>query len=138
MKRIGTVVLRYVLIHIKSPARLLDLFFWPVMELFVWGFFSLYLAKLDLGIAGRLTLTLVNALVFWDILYRSQQSLSLAFMEELWTRNVVNLLISPLRHVEWVLGAYIYGLIKTASSSVFCSAWPRSSTLSASGRWAFI
>lgn len=113
MKRIRTVVRRYVLIHIKSPARLLDLFFWPVMELFVWGFFSLYLVKLDLGMGGRMTITLINALVFWDILYRSQQSLSLAFMEELWTRNVVNLLISPLRHLEWVLGAYIYGIIKT-------------------------
>ncbi|MBL0058024.1 MAG: ABC transporter permease [Elusimicrobia bacterium] len=113
MSRILTVVRRYVLIHLKSPARLLDLFFWPVMELFVWGFFTMYLRRTNLDANGRLMITLINALVFWDILYRSQQALSLAFMEELWTRNVLNLLISPLRTREWVIGAYIYGLIKT-------------------------
>ena len=113
MNRIFTIVRRYILIHFKSPARLLDLFFWPVMELFVWGFFTIYLKKTNLDSTGRLVVTLINALVFWDILYRSQQALSLAFMEELWTRNVLNLLISPLRTSEWVLGAYVYGLLKT-------------------------
>lgn len=106
-------VRRYVLIHLKSPARLLDLFFWPVMELFVWGFFTFHLKTLNFDAGARLVVTLINALVFWDILYRSQQAISLAFMEELWTRNVVNLLISPLKNREWVLGAYLYGLIKT-------------------------
>lgn len=113
MIRIMTIVRRYVLIHFKSPARLLDLFFWPVMELFVWGFFTIYLRKNNMDAGGRLMVTLLNALIFWDILYRSQQALSLAFMEELWTRNVLNLLISPLRAWEWVAGAYLYGLLKT-------------------------
>jgi ABC-2 type transport system permease protein len=113
MTRALTMVRRYVLIHLKSPARLLDLFFWPVMELFVWGFFSMFLRQADLDAGGRLMITLINALIFWDILYRSQQAVSLAFMEELWTRNVLNLLISPLKPREWVAGAYVYGLIKT-------------------------
>lgn len=113
MFRIATVVRRYVLIHLRSPARLLDLFFWPVMELFVWGFFTVYLRQNTLDGAGRVMLVLINGLVFWDILFRSQQALSLAFMEELWTRNVLNLLISPLRAIEWVTGASLYGLIKT-------------------------
>lgn len=113
MSRIATVVRRYVLIHLRSPARLLDLFFWPVMELFVWGFFTVYLRQNALDGAGRVMLVLINGLVFWDILFRSQQAVSLAFMEELWTRNVLNLLISPLRAVEWVTGASLYGLIKT-------------------------
>lgn len=113
MTRVITIVRRYILIHLKSPARLLDLFFWPVMELFVWGFLTIYLKEKNLDMAGRLVVTLINALIFWDVLYRSQQALSLAFMEELWTRNVLNLLISPLRTWEWVVGAYLYGLIKT-------------------------
>jgi ABC-2 type transport system permease protein len=111
--RIGTVVRRYVLIHLRSPARLLDLFFWPVMELLVWGFFTVYLRQNSLDGAGRVMLVLINGLIFWDILFRSQQAVSLAFMEELWTRNVLNLLISPLRAIEWVTGASLYGLLKT-------------------------
>jgi ABC-2 type transport system permease protein len=83
------------------------------MELLVWGFFTVYLRQNALDGAGRLMVTLINGLIFWDILFRSQQAVSLAFMEELWTRNVLNLLISPLRAVEWVAGASLYGFIKT-------------------------
>lgn len=111
--RVMAIFRRYALIHIKSPARLMDLFFWPVMELLVWGFFTIYLQQKQMDSGGRWVLILLNALIFWDILFRTQQSLSLAFMEELWTRNVLNLLIAPLRTVEWVLGAYLYGLAKT-------------------------
>jgi ABC-2 type transport system permease protein len=112
-RRLRAVVGRYVVLHFRSPARLLDIFFWPVMELFVWGFFTVYLKRNAMDPSGKILLALMNGLIFWDILYRSQQAMSLAFMEELWTRNVLNLLISPLRTGEWVVGASLYGLIKT-------------------------
>lgn len=114
LKRLRTVVLRYALLHVRAPARLMDIFFWPVMELFLWGFFTLYLREKNMDPSGRLVTSLINALVFWDILFRSQQGVSLAFMEELWTRNIMNLLISPLRTWEWVLGCCFYGVIKAA------------------------
>ncbi len=110
---------RYVVMHFRSAARVMELFFWPLMELLVWGFFSVYLQQRMPDSTGRLLPALLLGLVFWDILYRSQQSVSLAFMEELWTRNIVNLLISPLRTWEWVTSAYLYGLIKTGIVGVF-------------------
>lgn len=113
IKRLRTVVLRHLLLHVRAPARLLDLFFWPVMELFVWGFFTVYIRRMSPDLGGALVATLINALIFWDILFRSQQAVSLAFMEELWTRNVMNLLISPLRSWEWALGSCLYGVLKT-------------------------
>lgn len=112
IRRIRVMVFRYVLLHLRSSARLFDVFFWPVMELFVWGFFTVYLRQNRLDPEGRILTTLVTGLVFWDVLYRSQQSVGLAFMEELWTRNVLNLLISPLRSWEWVVACCLYGLIK--------------------------
>jgi ABC-2 type transport system permease protein len=112
-KRIRTVALRYVFLHVRAPARLLDIFFWPVMELFLWGFFTIYLRQNNLDPSGNLLTILINALLFWDILFRSQQAVSLAFMEELWTRNVMNILLSPLKTWEWVVGCCVYGVIKT-------------------------
>ncbi len=117
-RRIRAMVSRYVVLHFRSPARVMDLFFWPLMELLVWGFFTVYLQK-QLGGKPSLVSSLLFAMVFWDILYRAQQSVSLAFMEELWTRNILNLLISPLRTWEWVVAAYIYGLIKTVIVAAF-------------------
>jgi ABC-2 type transport system permease protein len=109
---------RYVALHFRSAARTMEIFFWPLMELLVWGFFTVYLQRQWGGPRG-LVAALLYAMVFWDILYRAQQSVSLAFMEELWTRNILNLLISPLRTWEWVASAYLYGLIKTVIVAAF-------------------
>ncbi|MBI5202388.1 MAG: ABC transporter permease [Elusimicrobia bacterium] len=120
-RRIRAMVARYVVLHFRSPARVMDLFFWPLMELLVWGFFTVYLQR-SLGGTPTLLSSLLFAMVFWDILYRAQQSVSLAFMEEMWTRNILNLLISPLRTWEWVASAYLYGLLKTMIVAAFLMA----------------
>lgn len=111
--RILTLTDRFVALHVRNPARSLDLFFWPVMELFVWGFFTVYLSREVPGGYRPLLISLLSGLIFWDILFRSQQAVSLAFMEELWTRNVLNLFVSPLRMWEWVAATCVYGLLKT-------------------------
>lgn len=111
--RIHTMLGRYLVLHLRSTARLLELFFWPVMELLVWGFFTVYLRRSVLTSSETLMAWLITGMIFWDVLFRAQQSVSLALMEELWTRNVLNLFISPLRSWEWVAAASLYGLIKT-------------------------
>ncbi len=112
--RIYTMLGRYVLLHFRSMARLLELFFWPVMELLVWGFFTVYIRQTMLSSSERLMIWLLTGMIFWDVLFRAQQSVSLALMEELWTRNILNLFISPLHSWEWVAAASLYGLLKTS------------------------
>jgi ABC-2 type transport system permease protein len=84
------------------------------MELLVWGFFTVYLKQSALTTSGQLMVWLITGMIFWDVLFRSQQSVSLALMEELWSRNILNLFISPLRSWEWVVSASLYGLLKTS------------------------
>ena len=59
--RIRTMVWRYIILHVHAPARLLDLFFWPVMELFLWGFFTIFLRQKKLDASGQLLTVLINA-----------------------------------------------------------------------------
>jgi ABC-2 type transport system permease protein len=112
-KRILAMLERYVILHFRSPVKMFDLFFWPVMELIVWGFITIYLQRFVTDQPGRMVALFLTALIFWDVLFRSQQAVSLAFMEELWTRNVINLFISPLKLWEWVAAASLYGIVKT-------------------------
>ncbi len=112
-RRIFTMIRRYLVLHLRSPARMFDLVFWPTLELLVWGFLSIYLSKNAEGNLQNILLMLLSAIIFWDVLYRSQQAISLGFMEELWSRNILNLVISPLRTWEWVASAYAYATIKT-------------------------
>lgn len=105
--------IRHLYLHQRSATRSLELIFWPVMELLVWGFVSLYIQRIASGDLAQFIVFLINAIIFWDILYRSQQGVSVSFVEEIWTRNILNLLISPLKIWEWLAAIFLYGAVKT-------------------------
>ncbi len=110
--RITAVFLRYLYLHQRSLPRNLEICFWPVMDLLVWGFVSLYIQQLTSSDIGRIITFLIGAMIFWDILYRAQQGVTIPFMEDQWARNTINLLISPLRIWEWVAAMILYGMVK--------------------------
>lgn len=98
-----------------------EIFFWPVMELLVWGFVSMYILSLSGGTLARILVALINGMIFWDILYRSQQGVSISIIEDIWTQNIINMLTSPLRIWEWLLATFIYGFAKTTLITVILS-----------------
>ena len=118
LTRIGAVLLRYLYLHKRSVPRTFEIVFWPVMELFVWGFVTLYIQRVSGGDISRVIVFLINGMIFWDILYRSQQAVSISMIEEIWTQNIMNLLISPLRVWEWLVAVFFYGLLKTTLITV--------------------
>ncbi|MBI4397570.1 MAG: ABC transporter permease [Candidatus Omnitrophica bacterium] len=117
-QRISAMLLRYLYLHKRSVPRSFEIIFWPVMELFVWGFVTMYIQQTAGGDISRIIVFLINAMVFWDILYRSQQGVSISMVEEIWTQNILNLLISPLRIWEWITATFIYGFLKTTIITV--------------------
>lgn len=118
MKRMQAMFYRYLYLHKRSVSRGLELFFWPVMELLVWGFLTLYIRKVGGGDLSQIIVYLISAVIFWDVLYRSQQGITISFIEDIWTQNILNLLISPLRIWEWLVATFVYGLVKTLTITV--------------------
>lgn len=122
LNRVSAMILRYIYLHRRSLPRFFEIIFWPVMELLVWGFVSVYLQSISGGSLSRIAAALINAMIFWDILYRSQQAVSISFIEDIWTQNIVNLLVSPLKISEWILSTFIYGTAKTLLITLILSA----------------
>ena len=113
--RIRALLRRFLYLHRRSLIRVFDVFFWPAMDLLVWGFLTLYIKEVAAGgPVARMIVFLIGAMISWDIHYRGQQAVTMALMEEIWTRNILNILISPLRLWEWVTASFIYGFIKVA------------------------
>lgn len=112
LSRISAMFLRYFYLHKRSVPRTFEIIFWPVMELLVWGFVTLYIQSISQDAVSRIIVFLINAMVFWDILYRSQQAVSISIIEDIWTQNIVNLLISPLKIWEWIAATFLYGTVK--------------------------
>ncbi|WP_246167900.1 ABC transporter permease [Thermosulfurimonas marina] len=104
-RRILGIVLRQAFLYRRSFSRILDLVYWPTMDLLLWGFLTLYLERGALRLPKFVSFFL-GALILWHILYRSQLAVSVSFLEEVWSRNLVNLLVAPV-----TLGEYLGGLI---------------------------
>ncbi len=120
--RIGALLERYLLLHRRSLVRAFDIGFWPVMDLLVWGFVTRYLqAASGGGPFAQVVIFLIGALISWHIHYRGQQAVSISLMEEIWTRNITNVLIAPLRLWEWMAASFCYAALKIGIITVLLS-----------------
>ena len=116
-QRVRAMVLRYVYLLRSSWTRLLELIYWPAVQLFVWGFLQLYIAQ-NSGFFARASGVFIAAVLMWDMLFRGQLGFSISFLEEMWSRNLGNLMISPLRPLEFVSALMIMSLIRLAIGMV--------------------
>ena len=95
-RRVAAMVLRYWYLLRSSWARLTELIYWPTVQMLMWGFLQTYLAS-QTSLYARAGGVLVGAVMLWDILFRGQLGFSISFLEEMYARNLGNLMISPLR-----------------------------------------
>ncbi len=109
--RIYALMMRYLYLYPRSVPRILDIFFWPMVELLIWGFLTLYLQQVRVAIPNFLT-ALLGALVFWNFIQRSQQAVSIAFLEEVWERNLLNIFVTPLKITEFLIATVFVGLVR--------------------------
>ncbi len=110
-KRISALVLRYSFLYTRSVPRVAEMFFWPVMDLLVWGFITVYLTSLNNRVPTTVTFFL-GSMIFWDILYRAQQAVTISFLEDIWARNLLNIFVTPVRVGEFIAATYVVGFVK--------------------------
>src|SRR5436190_14391746 len=115
--RVAAMVLRYLYLLRSSWPRILELVYWPAVQLFVWGFLQLYITQ-NAGFFARVGGVFIGAVMMWDILFRGQLGFSISFLEEMWSRNLANLMISPLRPIEFISALMVMSLIRLAVGMV--------------------
>jgi ABC-2 type transport system permease protein len=116
-RRIAAMILRYWYLLRSSWPRLLELTYWPTVQMLTWGFLQLYLGQ-NAGFFARAGGTFIGAVLLWDIMFRGQLGFSISFLEEMWSRNLANLMISPLKPIEFVLAMMAMSLVRLAVGMV--------------------
>ncbi len=115
---IHALVLRYIYLYSRTPMRLIELVFWPVVDLMVWGTLTLYLQK-NMGDHMLIPLVaLIAGWVLWDVLFRAQQGVAISFLEDVWTRNLLNIFVAPVRVTEYVLATFTIGFLRICITMV--------------------
>jgi ABC-2 type transport system permease protein len=84
-----------------------------MMQMITWGFIQYYVMQ-NGGVFARAGGTLIGAVLLWDILFRGQLGFSVSFLEEMWARNIGNLMMSPLRPIEFVSALMIMSIVRLA------------------------
>ncbi|MGI9481263.1 MAG: ABC transporter permease [Hyphomicrobiales bacterium] len=104
-------VLRHWYLLKSSPPRIIDLIYWPTVQLFMWGFLQVWLAEQS-GKFAIIGGSLVGAMLLWDVLFRGQIGFNLSFLEEMWSRNLGHLMVSPLRSYELLMALATMSIIR--------------------------
>ncbi len=115
--RVGAMVLRYLYLMRSSWPRVLDLVYWPTLQMVTWGFVQAFIGTAAAGRAGTVGIaagTLIGAVLLWDVLFRGQLGFSMSFLEEMYSRNIGNLLMSPLRPLEFVAALVVMSVLRLA------------------------
>jgi ABC-2 type transport system permease protein len=109
--RVAAMVRRYWYLLRSSWPRLLDLIYWPTVQMLMWGFLQLYVAQ-NAGFFAKAGGVFIGAVLLWDILFRGQLGFSISFLEEMWSRNLANIMMSPLRPVEFLAALMIMSVVR--------------------------
>ncbi|MCC6976763.1 MAG: ABC transporter permease, partial [Candidatus Melainabacteria bacterium] len=117
LARLRGLLLRYYYCYSRSSFRILDIVFWPVMDLLIWGFLTMYMMKVNNNVPGVFTF-FIGAVIMWNVLYRAQQAVSVSFLEDVWSRNFVNIFVAPVRTFEFVAATCISGLVQSVCVSI--------------------
>jgi ABC-2 type transport system permease protein len=117
LRRIHGIVLRYWFTIRSSWPRTAELVYWPLVQMLTWGFLQKHLASTT-SLAGRAAGLFIGGVLLWDILVRSQLGFAVAFLEEVWSRNLGHLMMSPLRPGELVAGLAVIAVLKLAVAMV--------------------
>ncbi len=109
LRPIGAIALRQWYLMRSSPTRVLPMIAWVAIDIILWGFISRYLNSVaSTGI--NFISSLLGAVLFWDFFTRVMQGVTMAFFEDVWSRNFINVFATPLLISEYLTGLVLTGI----------------------------
>lgn len=123
-RRVWGLMYRHLALYRRSWPRLLELAYWPTLQVLIWGFTSSFFsarlahaAAVHPGVGSSLATVTVGALLgavlLWEVAMRSQLGVAISFLEEIWSRNLGHLFVSPLRPSELVAALLGVSFLRT-------------------------
>jgi ABC-2 type transport system permease protein len=111
-RRIGAILLRHLYLMRSSWTRVFDLMYWPLLQMVVWGFITVFLGRSSWWVAQAGGI-LIGAVLLWDVLVRGQFGMTLSLLEEMWSRNLASLFVTPLRPYEYAVSLMMLSVLRT-------------------------
>jgi ABC-2 type transport system permease protein len=108
--RVTTVIRRHAYVLRRSPHRFFDVTFWPFMDVLVFGSLGAFVVGENPATKSGTPYLLAGIMLF-HVLFQVQIGVATGFLEETWSRNLLNVMTTPVTEGEYSLG-------------IGCSVWP--------------
>ena len=112
--RIRAIARRHAYVLTRSPHRLFDVTLWPLVDVLLFGSIATFVNSGHATSGAKAASYLLAGIVLWHVVYQSQIAVSTGFLEETWSRNLLNLMVTPIREWEYVSGVALFGMLKLA------------------------
>ena len=113
-RRIRAIAWRHAIVLRRSPHRLFDVTLWPMVDILLFGTLAVYATRLS-GSGDEVVAYVLGGTVLWHVVYQSSIGVSTGFLEETWTRNLINLMVTPISELEYMAGVATFGALKILS-----------------------
>ena len=110
--RMYALSLRHLYVIRSSLPRILDLIYWPTIQIVLWGFISKFFT-IHSDFYNHTIGIILSAAILYDFLFRSSISFNMLFLEEIWSRNFTNLFVAPLKVSEIIMALTVTALLRT-------------------------
>ena len=118
LNRIKQLSWYYTKISFNDKSRLFLIIVWPIIDLIIWGFTTLYLTKTNLQ-SNSFIIMILGAFILWNITIKAQQEISGQFMQDVFSKNFNNLFVTPLQESEIILSLIFSSLAKISLVFIF-------------------
>jgi ABC-2 type transport system permease protein len=112
LRRVRALVRRHSYLLLKSWPRIVSMAYYPTVTMVLWAYITIYLAP-SASFLKDAPGFFIGAVLLWDVLFRGQLGVSLTFIEEMYSRNLGNLFVSPLRLREFIAGQLVMSTLRT-------------------------
>lgn len=113
LNRIKQLSWYYTKISFNDKSRLFLIIVWPIIDLLIWGFTTIYLTKTSQQ-SNSFIIMIVGTFILWNITIKAQQEISGQFMQDVFSKNFNNLLVTPLRESEIIISLILSSFVKIA------------------------
>ena len=110
--RINAIILHHIYFWKLSLPRWLDLIYWPIVSLIVWGFVTNFISGSETEGAVTIAGFFLGGIILWMLFQRAQQDIAISYLQDIWSRSIVNLYVSPLTNAEFIVASVVVGILK--------------------------
>ncbi len=110
--QIYALCLRHIYLISGSLPRIIDLIYWPTVQIFLWGFISKFFT-MNSDYYSNTVGVILTAAILYDFLFRASISYNMMFLEEIWSRNFTNLFIAPIKISEMITSLTLTAILRT-------------------------